>query len=103
MHNKSLKEKFLLIPYPKTNSFTIVFKSIIRFSSSNYPFLNAIIPFEIVVIIDSKIFVRSYFLQVVVFIYDGIKSYLIGFSDHDFSLVNISNHTHIGAKILEDS
>jgi hypothetical protein len=41
--------------------------------------------------------------KVVVFIYEGIISDLIGFDDHDLSLVIIDSHTHIGVKFLEDS
>jgi hypothetical protein len=50
--------------------------------------------------IDSKIFVSSHFLQVVVVIYKGIISDLIRFNDHDLSLVSINNHTHITVKSL---
>jgi hypothetical protein len=56
MRKKSLKEEFLLIPYPKIDQFTIVFKPIISFPSPNNPFINAIIPVELVVNIDFKIF-----------------------------------------------
>jgi hypothetical protein len=55
--NKSLKEEFILIPTLKINRFTIFFKPIINFPSPNNPFLNAIIPIELMVNINSKIFV----------------------------------------------
>ena len=92
--HKSLKEDFILSWTPKISWFTIVFKPIIIFPSPNNPFLNAIIPIELVVNINSKIFIWSHFLQVIVVIYKGIIRDLIGFNNHDLSLISINSYPY---------
>ena len=72
------------------------------FSSSIYPILNAIIPIELVMDIDSNYLYGGISSKIVI-IYESVICDIFGFNYHDFSFVCINSHTLLGVEILEDS
>ena len=59
--DKKFKEELLFIPHDKIGWFTVILKTKISFPPSINTFLNAIVPIEFVMNINSKILVRSHF------------------------------------------
>ena len=80
---ENLKEVLILILNAKLCGFIVVLQSIINFPPSINHFLNSLVVVNLEMKIDFEIFVRSHFLQVVVFIHEISISDVIGFNYHN--------------------
>ena len=92
--DESFKEELLCIPHRKVYCLTIIFKTKISFPPSINPFLNVIVLFDLVMNINSWVFVRRQFLQVAIVIHKISLSVLLGFDNHNFWFASVNNHTN---------
>lgn len=98
--DEGLKEEPFFTPNTKINNLAMAFKLIIIFPASNNPFLNVVISIELIRNVNTQIFIKRDPIQATVIIDKISMGNFFGFNCHDFSIVSIKCHTHLGAIVM---